>query len=116
MKTEYEFTKRAKKRKETYHLNKEKVFNLLGDKCTRCGFEDKRALQLDHINGDGPTDRKVINTWRRLEKILTDTTYRLSFQLLCANCNWIKRAENGEVRKHWPRNYHITKPMALCEV
>lgn len=65
---------------------------LLGGKCVRCGFSDARALQLDHIHGAGIRDRRSTTT--RYRAVLKGST---DFQLLCANCNWIKRCENGEV-------------------
>lgn len=34
------------------------IYKVLGNKCCKCGFVDERALQLDHINGDGFKDRK----------------------------------------------------------
>lgn len=65
---------------------------LLGGKCTRCGFADPRALQFDHINGGGVADIRKFST-NGARKVLKDSS---RFQLLCANCNWIKRAENNE--------------------
>ena len=70
----------------------------LGGKCIRCDFSDIRALQIDHINGGGSKERKdrdfignfhkhVINSFIKKDNI---------YQLLCANCNWIKRYENNE--------------------
>src|SRR3990167_3657310 len=34
------------------------VLDVLGNKCSRCGFSDKRALQIDHKNGGGALERK----------------------------------------------------------
>lgn len=72
----------------------------LGGKCAKCGFSDFRALQVDHINGDGNVERHLL---RRndyypnvLKSFLADEK---RYQLLCCNCNWIKREENGEFRK-----------------
>ena len=66
-----------------------------GGKCEMCGFEDYRALQIDHINGNGTADRKrrgpaivFVDIWRH------DATER--YQILCANCNQIKRHEKNE--------------------
>jgi hypothetical protein len=71
-----------------------------GGACICCGFSDPRALQFDHINGDGFADRK---TSKKIANICTEERYiealeRLGseLQLLCANCNWIKRVENKE--------------------
>lgn len=69
---------------------------LLGGKCIRCNFNDVRALQFDHINGGGNKNKKTIN--RRYELYVLEQIRNHSgiFQLLCANCNWIKKAENNE--------------------
>src|SRR5689334_14993068 len=32
---------------------REALFALLGRKCARCGFDDIRALQIDHVDGKG---------------------------------------------------------------
>ena len=34
------------------------VLSKLGGKCCRCGFDDPRALQIDHVNGDGYKERE----------------------------------------------------------
>lgn len=72
------------------------IFALLGNKCIRCNFSDTRALQIDHINGGGAKERKSITgNYHKyvLQKIINGDT---SYQLLCANCNWIKKYENNE--------------------
>jgi hypothetical protein len=80
-----------------YNLNaREEIWKLLGDECRICGFEDKRALQVDHINGDGYKDRKVRSVRKLLYQIRKSPE---RFQILCANCNWIKRIENKEFNK-----------------
>lgn len=72
-----------------------KILEKFGNKCTRCGFDDKRALQIDHINGGGQKEIKKINNSRKYYLyVLQDTTNK--YQILCANCNWIKRRENKE--------------------
>lgn len=72
------------------------ALKLLGGVCTRCGLSDVRVLQVDHVYSDGPVDRRLgyIGTklYKRIAKFPTE------YQLLCANCNWIKRYELGEVR------------------
>lgn len=77
-------------RKKELITAKEKVFKRFGYKCFLCGFNDFRALQIDHINNDGFLERKI-NSTVRYKKVLKDTTGK--YQLLCANCNWIKRYE-----------------------
>ena len=72
-----------------------KALDVLGGKCVRCGFSDERALQVDHINGNGIAHRKQFGNQTRFYKhIIEGTTEGL--QLLCANCNAIKRVENKE--------------------
>lgn len=85
-----------------YNLNKDKqkrltVIKHLGDKCARCGFKkDKRALCLDHINGDGAKDRKDkgSRTYRYYVSHLDEAEKNL--QVLCYNCNAIKVYEKKE--------------------
>ena len=67
----------------------------LGGKCIKCGFSDWRALQIDHIDGMGKLERgreysiqvKIIKNPKESKK---------RYQLLCSNCNWIKRYEKNE--------------------
>jgi len=73
-----------------------KAIAKLGRKCRRCGFSDERALQFDHIESDGHEDRKKTTAAARYRGIITGTLK--CFQLLCANCNWIKKYENNEHR------------------
>jgi hypothetical protein len=80
-----------------------KAFAILGGVCVKCGYEDHRALQVDHINGCGVSHKERNRTqtesgeklYRRIVLGLVDLT---KYQLLCANCNWIKRVENDECR------------------
>jgi hypothetical protein len=73
---------------------KTKVFTKLGNKCVRCGFSDPRALQIDHVHGGGMKELREISPSAYHKKVLADTEG--NYQLLCANCNWIKKSENGE--------------------
>jgi hypothetical protein len=87
---------RAKQLKRLEKMRAE-VRNKYDNKCAHCGFDDVRALQIDHVNGDGHEHRKVVkgtNTF--LAEVIKDTENR--FQLLCANCNWIKRVKNQEYK------------------
>lgn len=65
---------------------------LLGGVCVRCGFSDPRALQIDHIHGGGNQERKHNHDSAAARVIRGE----VGFQLLCANCNVIKRIENHE--------------------
>ena len=76
-----------------YQELKEQVYNKLGRKCVGCGFDDIRALQIDHINGGGNKDRRSTTPINYLLRVIKDTEQQ--YQILCANCNWIKRYEEN---------------------
>lgn len=71
------------------------TLNGLGGKCVRCGFTDWRALQIDHLKGDGYSCpfRSRSTSKPYYDYVLA---HPCDFQVLCANCNAIKRHENGE--------------------
>jgi hypothetical protein len=78
------------------------MFEMLGDKCTRCGFSDIRILQLDHKNGGGVKDLKVFgNSPFRMYRYYVGhpDEAKEKLQVLCPNCNWLKRVEREEIRK-----------------
>ena len=66
----------------------------LGNICLHCGYEDIRALHIDHVNGDGKHERNIRKSLNR--KIALELVDISRYQLLCANCNWIKKVENNE--------------------
>lgn len=69
------------------------------NKCKRCGFSDIRALQVDHVNGGG---RKEVNNVKFRNPFRYGKQIALAqenYQILCANCNWIKSYEKNERRK-----------------
>ena len=75
------------------------LIEYLGGRCTRCGFNDFRALQVDHVQGDGflyKHGRERYDHKDVIEKQIRADVDRKKFQLLCANCNWIKRFEENE--------------------
>ena len=86
--------KRALVDLERCRVLRQRVIEAYGGRCVECGFDDWRALQVDHVHGQG----------RRSEpKSPTSYAYKLlreresgNYRLICANCNWIKRYENGE--------------------
>ena len=85
-----------------YNLNKSLLYDILGGaKCVECGYNNPLGLQFDHINSDGSKDRKEIGAGRTL--ILYYARHpqeaRLKLQVLCANCNQVKRHTNNEFRK-----------------
>ena len=93
-------------KRESQRLEKQRkkieIHTMLGSVCVKCGFTDSRALQIDHIFGGGYTERKLYptNPKKYYSNILMSIkNNEHKYQLLCANCNWIKRYENNEIRK-----------------
>jgi len=60
-------------------------------KC-KCGYSDTRALCIDHINGGGVQHRKKIGE-SNLYIWLVRNNYPKGFQVLCHNCNIVKKIE-----------------------
>ena len=84
-------------RARLYHKRRrDAVVELLGGKCVRCGFDDDRALQVDHINGGGCQEKSSTTGIYYNFVINQIKSGDHHYQLLCANCNWIKRFENRE--------------------
>src|SRR3990167_844106 len=73
------------------------AFAALGDKCVRCGYDDPRAFQFNHKNGDGWKDVSSANGhYRMLKDIIAGK--RSDIELTCANCNMIHARENNLFR------------------
>ena len=92
-------TKRAYQKKMNADLRAAIMARLNQFACVRCGFSDPRALQFDHINGGGRRHRQQVGSAAKfLRALLALTSKELTaeFQVLCANCNFIKREENNE--------------------
>lgn len=79
---------------KTYPLLRQSVYDKLGRKCRRCGIDDTRVLCIDHVNGGGKKERETLSPYTLLKRVLSDETN--AYQILCQNCNWIKRHENRE--------------------
>jgi hypothetical protein len=86
----YSYSKRVRNRLE--------VLNALGGKCVRCGIDDWRVLQIDHINGGGTQERRQVTSFTRYYKDMLRSPEK--YQVLCANCHQIKRYEEREGRKY----------------
>ena len=62
-----------------------------------CEFDDIRALSIDHINGGGSKEKKQLRSHDFNRLVLERNG--VGYQILCANCNWIKRHENDELKR-----------------
>ena len=87
-----------KKTNSQYAKLRQKVIAGYGDKCARCGYSDWRALQIDHVNGGGRKELREVwkGSVRGFLYWLVKNEFPPEYQCLCANCNQIKRYENGE--------------------
>jgi len=81
---------------------RQKVLNKFGRRCNNpaCqwlnldgtrGCTEERCLQIDHINNGGNKERKNLRYTDYYKLVIEDNSGK--YQLLCANCNWIKRKE-----------------------
>jgi AraC-like DNA-binding protein len=95
--------------KSSTRQTRERALEILGGKCVSCGFSDIRALQIDHIHGNGCAERDTSGgNYSIYKKIVGGDTD--GYQVLCANCNWIKRADQGEFGREYgskKRNSHL---------
>lgn len=80
-----------------YAKLKTAALEILGDKCSRCKVTDVRVLQIDHRAAGGARERRRFNSQDRLYREVVKHPDR--YQLLCANCNWIKRWERLEHKR-----------------
>lgn len=80
-----------------YHAKRAEVIAFLGGKCVRCPVVDVRCLQIDHVDGGGAAERRGMRNYWKLHNLVLRSVPNNKYQLLCANCNWIKKYENGEV-------------------
>ncbi|MES2341704.1 MAG: hypothetical protein V4597_08500 [Pseudomonadota bacterium] len=102
--------KQRLRKKRDNEAAKARAIRILGGRCSNVscrwvnddgttGCADTRALQIDHVNGGGLNDLKAGQgpTYYRhvTEQHVAGTG---KYQLLCANCNWIKRFTRNEVR------------------
>ena len=97
------FLKNPEKHRESINKYRQRIrlaaIAILGGACVKCGFDDIRALQIDHINGGGGKELKISNGGNHMNKIIRSVLNKENkYQLLCANCNWIKRWENKEAK------------------
>ena len=90
-------------RGRTYRsYSRDKLFEILGGKiCVSCGFDNVYALHFDHINDDGKDDRKKHGNNSNLYRyyIKNPEECKQNLQVLCANCNWIKK-HKAQIRKN----------------
>jgi hypothetical protein len=80
---------------------RQRVLDAYGRVCVGCGFADERALTLDHVHNNGAEERRSIGergVYRRALIVENQNDY----QILCMNCQFIKRVEAGRQNQHVP--------------
>lgn len=76
--------------------DKKRVMNHYGEKCSCCGETEPCFLAIDHIGGDGNSNRKKIGKWGSgFFKWLIKNNFPEGFQILCHNCNMGKHLNGG---------------------
>ena len=78
---------------------RQRLLDLYGCACAICGYADARALTLDHIHGDGNTERKNLGetgVYRLAVKFFQPDVYRT----LCMNCQFIEYKERSKPQQH----------------
>lgn len=89
----------ARKRRAKFRSD---VLEHYGTSCAHCGFDDTRALCIDHIENNGGEERRQLGSekfsgWKFYEHLKKEG-YPEGYQTLCWNCNAIKQVErNGRV-------------------
>ena len=100
---------RSQSRKSKARL-KEQVFDKYGRKCVRCGFDDVRALTLDHVLNNGSDERAEHGERGVYRRALLDA-HTSEYQTLCMNCQFIKRVEAGrqnQINPQWCASHGIS--------
>ena len=81
----------------THARLKQEAITRLGGKCVHCGYDtDIRAQQIDHIHSDGAKERANNPNQLKFYKTIIELGGQGKYQVLCANCNQIKRMEAKE--------------------
>lgn len=82
---------------------RKRIIDRLGGRCAVCGFDDIRALQIDHVHGNGAEHRRrTPNSYAYYKEIEAEADSG-AYQVLCANHNQIKKAECNETSLGTPR-------------
>jgi hypothetical protein len=68
--------------------------------CVICGYNDKRALSIDHINGGGIKHRKDNRVAGHIARWLSVNGFPDGFRTLCMNCQYIER-ERLRAGRRW---------------
>lgn len=81
-----------------YHRARQRLFDIVGRACVKCGNDDIRILQFDHINGGGNKEQKhhKSNLLMYIYYYKHPEEAKQKIQVMCPNCNALKRVELKE--------------------
>lgn len=93
------YLNRKDKIREYNHNLKKIIYEHYGNKCACCGEIEFKFLSIDHINNDGHHNKKrklgkYKNSWDWYKYIIKNN-FPDNLQLLCMNCNFGKRMNDG---------------------
>ena len=74
---------------------KAQVITAYGGRCVCCGETETEFLSIDHVNGGGTRERKVVNGGGLSWRLARDSGYSDCYRVLCLNCNWSAHQGNG---------------------
>ena len=80
-----------------YQSVRKKVINFLGGTCVKCGENDIRVLQINHLDGGGKVETQQGRHF--LLRILDGRRSIQDLDIRCANCNLLYEFEVG--RRQW---------------
>ena len=96
-----------------WRKKREFAISLLGDSCFACGFDDLRALHIDHLTPvlrqSRPDTKHKDSAAEIIAVHKSGEDVKNHFQLLCANCHWIRTYH--EEKQHLLR-YDATDALA----
>jgi len=82
-----------KDRGTRYRDLRNSVLDLYGHKCIHCGESRRPCLDLDHIDEELAKKERAagMSSFSRVKGILDGSLNQFDYQILCANCNRLKR-------------------------
>ena len=79
----------------SYKLRLEIITNY-GGCCSGCGVSNPVLLCIDHVNNNGNEERKKIRSAITLYRKIINENYPPTYQLLCFNCNFLKKVNHEQ--------------------
>ena len=73
-----------------YERNRNKVLDLLGGSCEKCGMSDYDVLQIDHIEPINNNHKHRISNYKLFRGLASGFFELENLQILCANCHMKK--------------------------